>query len=92
MGQVFVRSSLWRSGATLTSGLVDAGYEGGLGALLDVRNPTGIELRKNAKLGQIAIHRLEDRVAGYRGIYQLSASSVGREGQSTSPPKPKPKT
>lgn len=44
MGQVFVRSSLWRSGATLTAGVVDAGYEGALGALLDVKNPAGISL------------------------------------------------
>lgn len=80
MGQVFVRSSLWRSGAVLTAGVVDAGYEGGLGALLDVKNPAGIVLCKNAKLGQIALHRLDEKVAGYRGIYQGSPSSLGRDG------------
>ena len=80
MGQVFVRSSLWRSGAVLTAGVVDAGYEGALGALLDVKNPAGIVLCKDAKLGQIALHRLEEKVAGYRGIYQFSASSLGRDG------------
>lgn len=80
MGQVFVRSSLWRSGAVLTAGVVDAGYEGALGALLDVRNPAGIVLCKNAKLGQIVLHRLEEKVTGYGGIYQHSASSVGRDG------------
>lgn len=80
MGQVFVRSSLWRSGATLTAGVVDAGYEGALGALLDVKNPAGIILYKNAKLGQIVMHQLEAKVAGYRGIYQFSGSSLGRDG------------
>lgn len=69
MGQVFVRPSLWRSGALLTAGAVDAGYEGTLGALLDVRNPAGIVLFKNARLGQIAVHNLEEKVA------------LGRDGQ-----------
>jgi len=82
MGQVFVRSSLWRSGALLTAGVVDAGYEGALGALLDVRNPAGIILYKDAKLGQIILHQLEEKVAGYHGIYQFSASSLGRDGRS----------
>ncbi|KAL6801464.1 dUTPase-like protein [Trichoderma sp. SZMC 28013] len=82
MGQVFVRSSLWRSGATLTAGIVDAGYEGALGALLDVKNPAGIVLHKDAKLGQIAMHQLEEKVTGYNGIYQFSESSLGRDGPS----------
>lgn len=82
MGQVFVRSSLWRSGATLTAGVVDAGYEGALGALLDIKNPAGIVLHKDAKLGQIVMHQLEEKVAGYRGIYQFSGSSLGRDGPS----------
>ncbi|KAI0403164.1 dUTPase-like protein [Xylaria palmicola] len=83
MGQVFVRSSLWRSGAVLTAGVVDAGYEGALGALLDVRNPAGIVLHRNAKLGQMVVHRLEGEVEGYRGIYQHSVDSSGRDGPST---------
>ncbi|KAI0871336.1 dUTPase-like protein [Hypoxylon argillaceum] len=80
MGQVFVRSSLWRSGAVLTAGVVDAGYEGALGALLDVRNPAGIVVHRNAKMGQIVLHRLEDKVEGYRGIYQHSVDTSGRDG------------
>lgn len=80
MGQMFVRSSLWRSGAVLTAGVVDAEYEGGLGALLDVKNPAGIVLYKNAKLGQIALHRLEEKVVDYPEIYQCSSSSLGRDG------------
>jgi dUTP pyrophosphatase len=36
-GQIFARSSLWRSGAVLTAGVVDAGYEGALGALRSAR-------------------------------------------------------
>ncbi|KIM22023.1 hypothetical protein M408DRAFT_333142 [Serendipita vermifera MAFF 305830] len=80
MGQLFVRSSLWRSGATLSAGLVDAGYEGAMGGLLDVRNPHGIVLIKNAKLGQISMHSLSEKVVGYDGIYQR-ASSLGIDQQ-----------
>lgn len=83
MGQLFVRSSLWRSGALLTAGVIDAGYEGALGALLDVKNPHGISLYRDAKLGQVTMHRLEEKVAGYSGIYQSSKSSVGRDGPAT---------
>lgn len=56
MGELFVRSSLWRSGATLSAGVVDAGYEGAMGGLLDVRNPFGLVLYRDAKLGQVC-HR-----------------------------------
>lgn len=77
---MFVRSSLWRSGATLTAGVVDAGYEGALAALLDIKNPAGTVLHKDAKLGQIVMHQLEEKVAGYCGIYQFSGSSLGRDG------------
>lgn len=80
MGQLFVRSSLWRSGALLTAGVIDAGYEGALGALLDVKNPHGIFFCKDAKLGQVTVHRLEEKVTGYSGIYQSSQSTVGRDG------------
>lgn len=80
MGQIFVRSSLWRSGALLTAGVIDPGYEGALGALLDVRNPNGIVLYRNAKLGQITLYKLEQKVAGYSGIYQFSSSTLGRDG------------
>ncbi|PTB67799.1 putative dUTPase [Trichoderma citrinoviride] len=82
MGQVFVRSSLWRSGVSVTAGVVDAGYEGALGALLDVKNPAGIVLYKNARLAQIVLHGLREKVEeGYRGVYQHSANSLGRDGR-----------
>lgn len=58
MGELFVRSSLWRSGATLSAGVVDAGYEGAMGGLLDVRNPFGLVLYRDAKLGQVCSRHL----------------------------------
>lgn len=77
MGQIFVRSSLFRSGALLNAGLMDSGYEGAVGALLQVLNPLGLELYKNAKLAQIVFHQMTEPVEGYNGTYQGSASLSG---------------
>lgn len=80
MGSVFPRSSLWRSGVGIAAGVVDAGYEGAMGALLEVMNPNGVVLYQNAKLAQIVFEELGETVKGYNGIYQSSTSSVGRDG------------
>ncbi|KEQ97900.1 hypothetical protein AUEXF2481DRAFT_554110 [Aureobasidium subglaciale EXF-2481] len=80
MGSVFPRSSLWRSGVSVQAGVVDAGYEGALGALLDVKNPHGILLHKDAKLAQIVLEQMEREVEGYSGVYQSSTSSAGVDG------------
>ena len=83
MGSVFPRSSLWRSGVGITAGVVDAGYEGAMGALMEVKNPHGVVLYRNAKLAQVVFEELGETVAGYKGIYQSSTSSVGRDGSET---------
>jgi dUTP pyrophosphatase len=80
MASVFPRSSLWRSGVGIEAGVVDAGYEGAMGALMDVKNPKGIVLYRNAKLAQIVFEEIGETVEGYSGIYQSSTSSVGRDG------------
>ncbi|KAL1847486.1 hypothetical protein Plec18170_008599 [Paecilomyces lecythidis] len=80
MGSVFPRSSLWRSGVGIVAGVVDAGYEGAMGALMEVKNPNGVILYKNARLAQIVIEELGETVEGYNGIYQSSTTSVGRDG------------
>lgn len=80
MGSISPRSSLWRSGVGVTAGVVDAGYEGALGALIEVKNPHGVVLHRNAKLGQIVFEELGEAVEGYNGIYQSSTGSVGRDG------------
>lgn len=80
MGSLFARSFLWRSGVAITAGVVDAGYEGALGALLEVKNPHGVVLYRDAKLAQIVFEELSEAVEGYNGIYQASMSSVGRDG------------
>ncbi|TVY46554.1 putative deoxyuridine 5'-triphosphate nucleotidohydrolase [Lachnellula occidentalis] len=80
MASVFPRSSLWRSGVGINAGVVDAGYEGAMGALMEVKNPSGVVLYKNARLAQIVFEELGETVEGYSGIYQSSTSSVGRDG------------
>ncbi|KAF3402044.1 putative deoxyuridine 5'-triphosphate nucleotidohydrolase [Penicillium rolfsii] len=80
MASVFSRSSLWRSGVAIHAGVVDAGYEGAMGALMEVRNPNGIVLYRNAKLAQIVFEEMTESVEGYSGVYQSSTSSAGRDG------------
>jgi len=80
MASVFPRSSLWQSDVGIYAGVVDAGYEGAMGALMEVKNPNGIVLYKNAKLAQIVFEEMGETVEGYSGIYQSSTSSVGRDG------------
>lgn len=70
MGQIFPRSSLFRSGASITTGVVDSGYEGPLGGLLVVSNVHGLRLFQDAKLAQIIFHQMSEKVEGYSGTYQ----------------------
>ncbi|KAL8986579.1 MAG: hypothetical protein Q9177_004142 [Variospora cf. flavescens] len=74
MGQVFVRSSLFRSGALLSAGVMDSGYKGAVGAMLQVVNPHGLLLFKDARLAQMVFHQMSERVEGYSGVYQGSGS------------------
>ncbi|KZT58455.1 putative dUTP diphosphatase Dut [Calocera cornea HHB12733] len=74
MGQLFVRSSLFRSGALLSAGVCDAGYEGAVGGMLQVCNPFGITLHRDAKLAQFVFHQMMEGVEGYSGVYQGSKS------------------
>lgn len=80
MGSLFPRSSLWRSGLGISAGVVDAGYEGAMGALVEVKNPHGVVLYENSKLAQIVLEEMGQEVEGYSGVYQASTSSVGRDG------------
>jgi dUTP pyrophosphatase len=70
MGQIFPRSSLFRSGASLTTGVVDSGYHGPLGGLLVVSNIYGLRLYEGAKLAQVVFHQMSENVEGYNGTYQ----------------------
>ncbi|KAI4267935.1 MAG: hypothetical protein L6R35_006808 [Caloplaca aegaea] len=72
MGQVFVRSSLFRSGALLSAGVMDSGYKGAVGAMLQVVNPHGLLLFKDARLAQMVFHQMSERGEGYSGVYRAT--------------------
>ncbi|GAM40967.1 dUTPase [Talaromyces pinophilus] len=80
MGTVLPRSSLWRSGVSVTAGVVDAGYEGAMGAMMQVLNPCGVVLHRNARVAQMVVEEMAETVEGYNGVYQGSKASVGRDG------------
>ena len=65
------RSSLLRSGVTITCSVWDAGYEGRSQCLLTVLNPKGFRLARNARVVQIVFFPLAQSVTqGYQGIFQ----------------------
>jgi len=74
MGQIFTRSSLFRSGALLSAGVMEGGYQGAVGAVLQVVNPHGLRLFRDARLAQIVFHQMSEAVEGYEGVYQGAGS------------------
>ncbi|KAF2109588.1 dUTP diphosphatase [Lophiotrema nucula] len=55
MGQILVRSSLFRSGVLIHAGVMDSGYKGAIGAML--------------QLAQKVFHQMSEPVEGYSGVY-----------------------
>ena len=72
MGQIFVRSSLWRSGALVQAGVLDSGYRGAVGALVQVLNPCGLKLCRDARVAQVVFSQMNGVTEGYQGVYQGS--------------------
>ena len=70
MGQLYVRSTLFRSGAQIHAGVMDSGYEGVIGAMLYVENAAGLRLYKDARLAQMVFHQMTEATEGYSGQYQ----------------------
>lgn len=71
IGIMRTRSSVFRSGATLTAGIIDPGYVGVIGALLQVWNEHGISLARNAKLVQWVFAEVSNpSEKGYHGRYK----------------------
>jgi dUTP pyrophosphatase len=71
MARACPRSSLMRCGATMSTAVWDAGYEGQSQALLTVHNEKGIVLCENARIAQFVLEKLNSNVTnGYNGIYQ----------------------
>ena len=65
------RSTLLRCGASLQTALWDPGYRGRSQSLLVVHNPSGLRLKRNARLIQLVFMRLEKKSEElYEGRYQ----------------------
>jgi len=65
------RSSLCRSGATISTAVCDAGYRGRSTALLTVLNPEGLRIERDARLVQLVFFTLvAPTERGYEGVYQ----------------------
>lgn len=62
-----MRSSLFRSGALLSAGVIDSGYNGAVGAVLQVMNPHGLLLFRDARLAQMVFHQESEPVEGCSG-------------------------
>ena len=78
VGLVTPRSSLLRCGATLHTGVWDAGYSGRSQALLSVLNPHGLRLRANARIAHmIFITMTNPPRTLYQGRYQGENTPTG---------------
>jgi len=64
------RSSLLRMGAFIVTAIWDPGYRGRSVSLLLVNNPSGIYVKKNARVLQLIFIKLSKITSSYRGIYQ----------------------
>lgn len=65
----------------VSAGVVDAGYEGAMGALMEVKSPKGVVFYKNAQLSQIVYEKWGKLSGDTRAsISFLSTSSVGCDG------------
>lgn len=70
LGIFFPRTSLLRNGVAIYSGLFDPGFEGYAEMLMHVINPNGIEIYRNARVGQIVFLRSRSSFREYSGIYR----------------------
>ncbi len=65
------RSSLNRCGVTIYTAVWDAGYTGRSTSLLEVMNPAGFRVQKDARVMQLVFFGMSEATAdGYRGRYQ----------------------
>lgn len=65
------RSSLARCGVHIVTAVWDAGYNGRSTSLLEVINPAGFRVQKDARVMQLVFFGMSEATAeGYRGRYQ----------------------
>jgi len=70
MALALPRSSLLRSGVTVHTAVWDPGYSGRAQSLLNVINPAGFMIEKDASIVQLVFFNLDAVPLGYQGDYQ----------------------
>ncbi|MCM8786918.1 MAG: deoxyuridine 5'-triphosphate nucleotidohydrolase [Candidatus Omnitrophica bacterium] len=65
----FSRTSILRIGAFTQHGVWDAGFSGKGEFVLVVQNPTGINIKQNARIAQLIFLKIK-KTEGYNGIYK----------------------
>lgn len=76
MARACPRSSLMRCGATMSTAVWDAGFEGQSQALLIVENPYGLCLYENARIAQLVLEQLNNGVKK-RLLWNISGTRHG---------------
>ncbi len=67
---IFQRSTLFRSGVTLRTAVVDPGYRGKLTIGIVNETRKKFTLERGARIAQIVFSKVDGRARGYRGKYQ----------------------
>lgn len=67
---LFPRSTIFRSGASLKTAVIDPGYKGTL--TIGIKNESNFELKleKGARIAQVVFSKVEGESEGYKGRYQ----------------------
>ncbi|MFN8521908.1 MAG: deoxyuridine 5'-triphosphate nucleotidohydrolase [Chloroflexota bacterium] len=76
MALSYPRSSMLRGGVEVHSAVWDAGYVGRSELMLNVVNPSGCRLERNARIAQIVFFTLDREAPAYDGAYQRQNMSV----------------
>ncbi len=71
VGVTVSRSSLQRCGAAILKGFFDPGFIGDGVSLLEVYNPHGLHLYKDARVCQMEFH-LTEKTESYNGVYKTA--------------------
>ena len=67
---VLPRTSLFRMGASLRTGVVDPGYKGSLTFGLKNESNLKIKIEKGARIAQIVFIKVFGKASEYKGVYQ----------------------
>jgi deoxycytidine triphosphate deaminase len=77
-GVYFLRSTYWRSGIKLVSGMLGPGYCGEVSFPLSNAGPSDIKIELGARIIHVLFIRIEGQTSEYKGIWQGGRISASR--------------